>query len=202
MPNDKLDAYDIRILALLQRNGRLKKVSLASQVGLSLSSCWERLHNLEEAGFIREYRAEIDLARLVKTELIIATMTLERHTKQDFARFEEAIEAIAEVIACYAVGGGIDYVLHIIARDIDHYQQLIERMLEMEIGIAVYFTYVVTKTVKRFEGMPIAELLERPARASSAASRPADSLISGEPGRRRTEASRLEATTRRPRSGP
>jgi Lrp/AsnC family transcriptional regulator, regulator of ectoine-degradation genes len=156
MPHDKLDAYDIRILALLQKNGRIKKVNLASQVGLSLSSCWERLHNLEEAGYIREYRAEINLARLVKTELIIATMTLERHTRRDFARFEEAIEAITEVVACYAVGGGIDYVLHIVAHDIEHYQQLIDRMLEMEIGIAVYFTYVVTKTVKRFEGVPIA----------------------------------------------
>ena len=163
MPNDKLDAHDIRILALLQKNGRIKKVDLASQVGLSLSACWERLRSLEEAGYIREYRAEIDLARLVKTELIVATMTLERHTGWDFARFEKAIEAIPEIVACYAVGGGIDYVLHIVAYDIERYQQLIDRMLEMDIGISVYFTYVVTKTVKRFEGMPIAELLGHPA---------------------------------------
>jgi len=162
MANDKLDAYDIRILALLQKNGRIKKVDLAAQVGLSLSSCWDRLRNLEEAGYIREYRAEINLARLVKTELIIATMTLEHHTKRDFARFEKAVLAIPEVVTCYAVGGGIDYVLHIVAHDIEHYQQLIDRMLDLEIGISVYFTYVVTKTVKRFEGLPIAELLDYP----------------------------------------
>lgn len=60
------------------------------------------------------------------------------------------------------MGGGIDYVLHIVAHDIEHYQQLIDRMLDKEIGIAVYFTYVVTKTVKRFEGVPIAELLDHP----------------------------------------
>jgi len=165
MPNDKLDAHDIRILALLQRNGRIKKVDLAAAVGLSLSSCWDRLRNLEEAGYIREYRAEINLERLVKTELVIATMTLEHHTKRDFARFEKAIEGVPEVVACYAVGGGIDYVLHIVAHDIEHYQQLIDRLLEMEIGISVYFTYVVTKTVKRFEGMPIAELLDHPVSA-------------------------------------
>ena len=134
-------------------------------------------------------------------------MTLERHTRRDFARFEEAIEAITEVVACYAVGGGIDYVLHIVAHDIEHYQQLIDRMLEMEIGIAVYFTYVVTKTVKRFKGMPIAELLEfgrRRRRASSAASRQAScfAAISGEPAHRRRGASRPAATRRRPRSGP
>lgn len=163
MPNDKLDAFDVRILALLQKNGRIKKVELASQVGLSLSSCWDRLRNLEDAGYIREYRAEIDLARLVKTEMVIATMTLEHHTRQGFERFEQAVQAIPEVIACYAVGGGIDYVVHILAHDIEHYQQLIDRMLDMEIGISVYFTYVVTKTVKRFEGVPIAELLDHPA---------------------------------------
>ena len=163
MPGDKLDAFDVRILALLQRNGRIKKVDLASQVGLSLSSCWDRLRNLEEAGYIREYRAEIDLARLVRTEMVIATMTLEHHTRRHFERFESAVQAIPEVIACYAVGGGIDYVLHILAHDIEHYQQLIDRMLDMEIGISVYFTYVVTKTVKRFEGVPLAELLEHPA---------------------------------------
>lgn len=163
MPNDKLDAFDVRILALLQKNGRIKKVELAARVGLSLSSCWDRLRNLEEAGYIREYRAEIDLARLVKTEMVIATMTLEHHTRRDFERFEQAVQAIPEVISCYAVGGGIDYVLHILAHDIEHYQQLIDRMLEREIGISVYFTYVVTKTVKRFEGVPIAELLDHPA---------------------------------------
>jgi Lrp/AsnC family transcriptional regulator of ectoine degradation len=162
MANDKLDAFDIRILALLQKNGRIKKVDLASAVGLSLSSCWDRLRNLEEAGYIREYRAEIDLARLVKTELVIATMTLEHHTKRDFDRFERAVQAIPEIIACHAVGGGIDYVLTILAHDIEHYQELIDQMLDMELGISVYFTYVVTKTVKRFEGVPIAELLDRP----------------------------------------
>ena len=144
-----------------------RRWTLASQVGLSLSSCWDRLHNLEVAGYIRESRAEINLARVVKTELIIAAMTLEHHTRRDFARLEKTIEVIPEVVACYAVGGGIDYVLHIVAHDIEHYQQLIGRMLGMEIGISVYFTYVVTKTVRRFKGMPIAKLLEHPVAPAS-----------------------------------
>ena len=188
MANDKLDAFDIRILALLQKNGRIKKVDLASAVGLSLSSCWDRLRNLEDAGYIREYRAEIDLARLVKTELIIATMTLETPYQAglrplraggagDSRRSSPATLSAAASTTCS----------HIVAHDIEHYQQLIDRMLELEIGISVYFTYVVTKTVKRFEGVPIAELLDYPAppprnSACPAARRRTEAPLSGRTG--------------------
>ena len=160
MAGDKLDAVDVRILALLQKNGRIKKVELASAIGLSLSSCWDRLQKMEQAGYVRGYRGEIDLARLVKTELIFTTLTLQHHTSAHFARFEQVVKTIPEVLACHAVGGGIDYILQIIARNITHYQEIIDDLLTREIGISVYFTYVVTKTVKRFEGYPIAELLE------------------------------------------
>ena len=64
MAGEKLDAMDVKILSILQKNGRAKKVELASAVGLSLSSCWDRLQRLENAGLVRGYHAEIDIARL------------------------------------------------------------------------------------------------------------------------------------------
>lgn len=160
MAADRLDPVDVRILALLQKNGRIKKVDLASAIGLSLSSCWDRLQKMEQAGYVRGYRGEIDLARLVKTELIFTTLTLQHHTGAHFSRFEQVVRNIPEVLSCHAVGGGIDYILQIIARNIGHYQEIIDDLLTREIGISVYFTYVVTKTIKRFEGYPLAELLE------------------------------------------
>ena len=159
MQGQKLDAIDIRILSLLQKNGRTKKVELASAVGLSLSSCWDRLQKLEQAGFVRGYHAEIDLARLIKSEMIFTTLTLQYHTHAHFARFEQAVKNIPEVVVCHAVGGGIDYILQIVARNISHYQEIMDDLLSREIGISVYFTYVVTKVVKRYEGYPLAELL-------------------------------------------
>jgi Lrp/AsnC family transcriptional regulator of ectoine degradation len=159
MQGQKLDAIDVRILSLLQKNGRTKKVELASAVGLSLSSCWDRLQKLEQAGFVRGYHAEIDLARLVKSEMIFTTLTLQFHTQAHFARFEQAVKNIPEVVVCHAVGGGIDYILQIVARNISHYQDIMDDLLSREIGISVYFTYVVTKVVKRYEGYPLAELL-------------------------------------------
>lgn len=160
MQGQKLDAIDVRILSLLQKNGRTKKVELASAVGLSLSSCWDRLQKLEQAGFVRGYHAEIDLARLIKSETIFTTLTLQYHTQGHFARFEQAVKNIPEIVVCHAVGGGIDYILQIVARNISHYQEIMDDLLSREIGISVYFTYVVTKVVKRYEGYPLAELLD------------------------------------------
>lgn len=160
MAGDKLDAVDVRILSLLQKNGRTKKVELAAAIGLSLSSCWDRLQKLEQAGYVRGYYAEIDLARLVKFEMIFTTLTLQYHTRAHFARFEQSVRNIPEIIICHAVGGGIDYILQIVVRSISHYQDIMDDLLIRELGISVYFTYVVTKAVKRFEGFPLAELLE------------------------------------------
>lgn len=160
----KLDPVDVQILSLLQKNGRTKKVELAAAVGLSLSSCWDRLQKLEQAGFVRGYYAEIDLTRMIKSEVIFTTLSLQYHTQAHFARFEQAVKNIPEIIQCHAVGGGIDYILQIVALSISHYQDIIDDLLSREIGISVYFTYVVTKVVKRYEGYPLAELLSHEAK--------------------------------------
>ena len=66
---------------------------------------------------------------------------------------------IPEIVACWSVGGGVDYVLKVMARDIDAYQRLVDALLEREIGIDRYFTYIVTKTVKEETVLPVADLL-------------------------------------------
>jgi Lrp/AsnC family transcriptional regulator of ectoine degradation len=158
--SDKLDAMDIKILSILQKNGRAKKVELASAVGLSVSSCWDRLQRLENTGLVRGYHAEIDIGRLIKSEVVFTTLTLQYHTNAHFIRFEQAVKSIPEIIACHAVGGGIDYILQIVALSISHYQDIMDDLLSRELGISVYFTYIVTKSVKRYEGYPLAELLQ------------------------------------------
>lgn len=160
MGQTKLDAIDVRILSVIQREGRITKLALAERVGLSATPCWNRLKRLEEAGIIRDYRARISLARLGKPASVFMEATLSNHRQADFDRFERAIREIPEVIGCWAVGGGIDYLLLIVARDIDAYQRLVDDMLAREIGIARYFTYVVTKAIKDALEIPVAALLE------------------------------------------
>jgi Lrp/AsnC family transcriptional regulator of ectoine degradation len=144
----KLDRYDLAILRILARNGRITKSRLAEEVSLSISPAWERVRKLEECGVIRGYRAEFDWVGVVKASRIIVEVTLAKHTAQHMRRFEECVSATPEVVQCYATGGGVDYVLHVLTRDVDHYQRLIDAWLATDLGIERYFTYVVTKVVK------------------------------------------------------
>jgi Lrp/AsnC family transcriptional regulator of ectoine degradation len=106
------------------------------------------VRKLEESGVIRGYRAELDWVGTTNASRIVVEVTLARHTERDMRRFEEAMRAAPEVVQCYATGGGVDYVLHVVSRDIYHYQRFIDSLLIGEIGIERYFTYIVTKVVK------------------------------------------------------
>jgi Lrp/AsnC family transcriptional regulator of ectoine degradation len=144
----RLDATDVKILATLQSEGRITKAALADAVNLSPTPCWERLKRLEKAGLIRGYRAEIDLEKLAAATTIMVEVVLKQHRYEDFQRFETSIRKLDEVVECYATGGGLDYLLKVVAPDIDAYQRLIDQLLLAEIGIDRYFTYIVTRVIK------------------------------------------------------
>ncbi len=153
-----LDDRDIAILRVLATEGRITKAALADRIGLSPTPCWERLKKLEKAGLIEGYRAEISLAKLGPHVTLFVAVELTDHTAARFRAFEEAMTRYDEVVACWALGGGFDYLLQVVTRDIDAYQRLIDAMLDAQIGLARYFTYVVTKHVKG-PGVPPFELL-------------------------------------------
>jgi len=144
----KLDKYDLAILQKLQETGRITKVALAEAVNLSPSPCWERLRRLEEAGYITGYRAKLNLRKLAPVTEVIVEVTLSNHQSSDFKRFETAIQDVPEIVECSATGGGIDYIMKLIVRDVDAYQRLMDRLLDTGIGIDRYFGYIVTKPVK------------------------------------------------------
>jgi Lrp/AsnC family transcriptional regulator of ectoine degradation len=155
----KLDAIDLRILDTIQRDGRITKLALAEQVGLSPTPCWMRLRKLEKAGIVSGYHARIAMRVLAPVATVLMEVTLASHRQADFDRFERVIRDIPEIVACWSVGGGVDYLLKVMARDIDAYQRLVDGLLGREIGIDRYFTYIVTKTVKEDTVLPVAELL-------------------------------------------
>ena len=154
----RLDARDLDILQVLSSEGRITKAALAERVGLSPTPCWERLKKLEKAGIIESYRANINLRKLGPHVTIFVAAELNDHTAASFQTFEAAMQRYDEVTACWALGGGFDYILQIVTRDIDAYQRLIDAMLDARIGLARYFTYVVTKPVKG-SGMPPISLI-------------------------------------------
>ncbi|CAN7370833.1 Lrp/AsnC family transcriptional regulator [Rhizobium sp. LjRoot30] len=155
----KLDAIDLRILDVIQRDGRITKLALAEQVGLSPTPCWMRLRKLEKAGVIVGYHAAIAVRRLAPVASVMMEVTLGNHRQADFDRFERAIMAIPEITACWSLGGGVDYILKIMTSDIDAYQRLVDSLLDRQLGIDRYFTYIVTKTVKEETVLPLASLI-------------------------------------------
>lgn len=150
----RLDERDLKILAILQTDGRITKAALAERVNLSPTPCWQRLKRLEKAGIIEGYGAKIALNAFGAVAVIFMEAELDSHRAGDFERFERAVGEIDEIAECWAVGGGIDYLLKIVTRDVDAYQRLVDRLLNADIGLKRYYTYVVTKRVKETAGLP------------------------------------------------
>lgn len=147
----KLDRLDLRILAQLQQNGRMTNVMLADAVGLSASPCLTRVRRLEQAGYIEGYNARLSLSKLGDALTVFTEVTLADHRREDFQRFEKAIVGIDEILECHLISGGYDYLLKFMTRSVNHYQSIMEGLLERGIGIDKYFSFIVIKSpfVKR-----------------------------------------------------
>ncbi|WP_026349726.1 Lrp/AsnC family transcriptional regulator [Bordetella sp. FB-8] len=146
LPALKLDRLDLRILAQLQRNGRMTNVDLADAVGLSASPCLSRVKRLEQAGYIDGYSARIRMEMLGDTLTVFTQVTLTDHHREDFTRFEKAVRDIDEIIECHLVSGGYDYLLKVVTRGVNQYQVLMEDLLERDVGIEKYFSFIVIKS--------------------------------------------------------
>ena len=150
----RLDERDIQILAILQKEGRITKTSLAEKLNLSLTPSWDRLQRLEDVGIIESYGAKLSSKFLKNFHLVITEVELESHKEGEFARFENAIMEFDEVLSCWSVGGGLDYILKILVRDVADYQAFLRRVLNADIGLRRYFSYAVIDRIKDTEIVP------------------------------------------------
>ncbi len=147
MSMPKLDRIDINILAELQRSGRITNAQLADLVGLSPSPCLARVKRLEAAGYISGYSAVINLAKIGGSQMVFTSITLSDHRRADFMKFEQKIAQFEELVECHLVSGGFDYLLKFVVRGIAEYQRMMEEILDSNIGVAKYFSYIVIKSV-------------------------------------------------------
>jgi Lrp/AsnC family transcriptional regulator of ectoine degradation len=153
-----LDAVDIRILNAVQQHGQISKTKLSELVNLSPTPCWIRLEKLKKAGYIRGYRAEIALHKMLDLTTVMVTIALKTHHRADFQRFELCIQKVNEIVECSATGGGFDYVMKVITASLNDFQNLMEDLLNKEIGIERYTIYVLTREVKT-TSLNLSELL-------------------------------------------
>lgn len=124
-----MDRIDKKIIAELQINGRISLTELSEKVGISLSPCQRRVKALEERKIIRHYYANIDPAKVGLTFTAILFITLKDCNHQSVNAFEDALFDIAEITQAQRLFGNPDYMLHIVTKDLETYQQLYDRRL-------------------------------------------------------------------------
>ena len=150
-----LDRTDLRLLALLQRAGRASNADLAAQVNLSPSACLRRIQRLESAGVVAGYAARLDPKALGLGLQAFVRVQLEKHGAPRIERFVRAVQDWDEVVACHALTGDMDYLLHVYVRDLEHFSRfLLDRLLDAS-GVADVNSSFVLRTVKGFSGLPL-----------------------------------------------
>ena len=151
----QLDDIDRRILAILQEDASLSSAQVAEKVGLSSSPCWRRIQRLEKAGVIRKRVALLDPAALGLGIVVFASVRLTAHGRQALPEFEAAVERYPEVMECYTVSGGQDYLLRVATRDIHAYEVFLrEHLLQLPSVGEVHSRIAITQ-VKYTTAMPI-----------------------------------------------
>ncbi|MBT9292970.1 Lrp/AsnC family transcriptional regulator [Prosthecodimorpha staleyi] len=154
----KLDQIDLKILSELQKNGRITNVELAELVNLSPSPCLMRVKKLQAEGYILGYSARINVAKLGQPLTVFTEITLKNHRQSDFARFLAVVEKLDSVVECHLVSGGYDYLVKFVTGGIAEYQVLMERLIDLDIGIDKYFSFVVLKSPIVKPHIPLATL--------------------------------------------
>jgi Lrp/AsnC family transcriptional regulator, leucine-responsive regulatory protein len=124
-----IDKFDLLILGELQANARLTNAELAQRVGLSAAPCWRRVRALEEAGYIKGYRAEIDRRKIGLGVLAFVRLDAERNTGEGTRRMEEAIRKIPEIVSCHYISGAGTFELQVVSRDLDSFSQFAREVL-------------------------------------------------------------------------
>jgi DNA-binding Lrp family transcriptional regulator len=143
-----MDATDIKILDILQRDGRITNSALAKQIHISPPPTLERVKKLEKGGVIRKYVALLDPIRVGCGTQMFVEVSLRGHTRESVTRFIEASRQIDEIMECHHVTGSCDFLLKIAVRDIPAYEELVLHKLTTLPDVANLRTMVVLSTFK------------------------------------------------------
>jgi Lrp/AsnC family transcriptional regulator len=150
-----LDDTDLRILDCLQRDSDVSSAELARRVGLSQSPCWRRVKRLESLGVVQGRVALLDPAALGLEVTVFASIKLSEHGTQSLPEFEAAMERQDEVVAAYAMTGEVDYLLHVVTRDIASYERFLRHQLLQLSTVREVHSQIALKRVKHTTRLPL-----------------------------------------------
>ena len=155
MALSKFDEIDMQILRELQDNGRMTNVELADRVGLTAPPCLRRVRSLEESGIIRAYHADLDPNALGYSITVFAMVSLKSQAEADLRAFEDHIVTLPEVRECYMLNGEIDFILKVVARDLQSFQQFLTSKLTSAPNVNSVKTSLTIRTSKQLPGIPL-----------------------------------------------
>jgi DNA-binding Lrp family transcriptional regulator len=150
-----MDAIDRRLLAELQDEGRVTNVELAQRVGLTAPPCLRRVRALEDAGVIKGYHAELDASKLGFAITVFALVSLKSQAEESLRQFEDHMRTLPEVRECHMLNGEIDFILKIVSRDLQSFQEFLTSKLTPAPNVASVKTSLTIRTAKQLPGVPL-----------------------------------------------
>lgn len=153
-----LDRTDLRLLAELQRDGRVTNAELAERVSLSPSACLRRVQRLEAEGVIAGYAAQVDPQAVGLGLQAFVRVQLAKHEAAAIERFVCQVNAWEEVVACHALTGDMDYLMHVYVADLEHFSRFLLDRLLTAAGVADVNSSFVLRTVKRSPSLPLGQV--------------------------------------------
>lgn len=154
-----LDAFDRRILAILQVDAGKPTAAIAEQVGLSQAPCWRRIQRLKEAGLIRSQVCLLDRRKIGLNAQIFAQVKLDAHGRSNLADFAQAIRDFPEVMDCFVLMGSVDFMLRIVTRDIESYERFFFEKLSQVPGVQEVNSMVALSEIKSTTELPLGLIL-------------------------------------------
>lgn len=150
-----LDRYEKQILALLQEDATLTTSALAEKVGLSSSPCWRRIDRLEREGFIKRRVALVERKKVGLNAHIFAQVKLNAHGRANLDEFADAIRQFPEVLECYVLMGSVDFLIRVVAPDIEAYERFFFNRLSQLPGVQEVNSTVALSEIKATTALPI-----------------------------------------------
>lgn len=155
MQTDDLDRIDLRILQVLQADGRISNLKLAEAIGLSPTAVLARTQRLQRDGYILGYEARLDPFKLGRGMMVFVEVLLDRTTPHVFDAFKAAVQVHDEIMECHMVAGGFDYLLKTRMADMAAYRAFAGQVLWQLPGVRETRTYAVMEEVKNLTRLPL-----------------------------------------------
>lgn len=150
-----LDAYDRKILDLLQEEATLSTAEIAERIGLSQSPCWRRIQRLKEEGVIRRQVTLLDRKKIGLNTQVFAQVKLNAHGRNHLTDFAKAIGEFPEVLECHVLMGAVDFMLRIVTEDVEAYERFFFEKLSQVPGVQEINSIVALSEIKSTTTLPL-----------------------------------------------